>query len=96
MEKWENRSGSRHKGIFFICGDVHGSRLLWPARSRQDRGGLKQEGLGLGSAGLLATAERDRRAGSSLLLAMACLFPSLSARLFGSRADGGMRASGCS
>lgn len=64
MEKCENRSGCQHKGIFFICGDVHGSRLLWPARSRQDRGGLRQEGLDLGSAGLLARAERDRRAGS--------------------------------
>lgn len=37
-EKWEDRSGCKHKGIFFLCSDVQGSQQLRPARSRRDRG----------------------------------------------------------
>lgn len=37
-EKWENGSGWKHKGIFFLCSDVQGSQQLWLARSRRDRG----------------------------------------------------------
>lgn len=37
-EKWENGSGCKHKGIFFLCSDVQGSQQLRLARSRRDRG----------------------------------------------------------
>lgn len=51
-----------------------GSWLLWPARSGLDRWGLKQQGLDLGSVGLLA--ERHRNARALLLLAIPLLFSS--------------------
>lgn len=67
-EKWENRSGCKHKGIFFLCSDVHApssSGLHVP----DGIVGIKAAG---GSIWDLP-AERDQRARALLLLTISLL-----------------------